>query len=575
MALLDFEHLTFTYASGGRPALRDVSLRIEAGEYVVVAGASGCGKTTLLRQLKPALVPAGQREGIVRIDGIPVGDLPMREQARRIGFVLQDPDDQIVCDTVEAELAFGLENVGCDRASMGVRVAEAASFFGVQEWLHRPVSELSGGQKQLLNLAAVMALEPDVLVLDEPTSQLDPIAAEAFLGMVRRVHRELGVTVIAAEHRLEEVLADADRLVVMDAGRIAADGDGRAVAVRLCAERGPISAALPVAVQAYEGVRRAAPDGLVPMAPVPLTVREGRLWLRRQLADVPRQVELPTASSAPTAPDAPARTAFAKEDRAEALVMRDVRFRYRRDAPDVLCGLSLQVGAGSLCALVGGNGAGKSTVLKAACGWARPYQGSVSVFGQKLARGVRAADLGVALLPQGPTMLFACNTVGEELRETGATIAQCQDMMARCQVEGLGDAHPLDLSGGERQRVALAKVLLGKPRLLLLDEPSKGLDAAAKATLGEQLGELAASGIAVLLVSHDLEFCARYAHEVALLFNGAVASSGAPRDFFARNSFYTTAANRMARDRIPDALTPEDVVRVCVEGEGACEVPVR
>lgn len=563
MALLAFEHLTFTYAGAPSPALCDVGLVVEPGEYVVLAGLSGCGKTTLLRQLKPALAPAGERSGRVLVNGTEVDALPLRGQARTVGFVLQDPDDQIVCDTVLAELAFGLENIGCDRDAMGLRVAEAANFFGMQEWLHRSTASLSGGQKQLLNLAAVMALEPAVLVLDEPTSQLDPVAARSFLALVRRINRELGVTVVMAEHHLEEVLADADRLVVMEGGRIVADGAPRVVGARLCAERHLLGPALPAALQAYEGLRLVAPRGMASADLLPLTVREGRLWLQQQLPADPGSLVAPDPAPglAPERASQPADT-----DVPPALALRDVRFRYDRNAPDVLRDLSLTVPTGSLFALVGGNGSGKSTVLKAACGLVRPYRGSVSLFGRK--RGRRAADgatTGVALLPQDPTLLFAYGTVGAELAEMGADDAAVTAMAEQCRIGGLLGSHPLDLSGGQRQQAALAKLLLTDPRLLLLDEPTKGLDVAAKAALATQLTALAARGVTVLLVSHDLEFCARFADAVALLFDGAVVSHGAPRRFFAGARFYTTAANRMARDRIPEALTPEDIVACCRE----------
>lgn len=559
MALLAFEHLTFTYAGAPSPALCDVGLVVEPGEYVVLAGLSGCGKTTLLRQLKPALAPAGERSGRVLVNGTEVDALPLRGQARTVGFVLQDPDDQIVCDTVLAELAFGLENIGCDRDAMGLRVAEAVNFFGMQEWLHRSTASLSGGQKQLLNLAAVMALEPAALVLDEPTSQLDPVAARSFLALVRRINRELGVTVVMAEHHLEEVLADADRLVVMEGGRIVADGAPRVVGARLCAERHPLGPALPAALQAYEGLRLVAPRGMASADLLPLTVREGRLWLQRQLPADPGSLVAP--DPAPERASQPADT-----DAPPALALRDVRFRYDRNAPDVLRDLSLTVPTGLLFALVGGNGSGKSTVLKAACGLVRPYRGSVALFGRK--RGRRTADAattGVALLPQDPTLLFAHSTVGAELSEMGADDAAVTAMAEQCHIGGLLGSHPLDLSGGQRQQVALAKLLLTDPRLLLLDEPTKGLDVAAKAALATQLTALAARGVTVLLVSHDLEFCARFADAVALLFDGAVVSHGTPRRFFAGARFYTTAANRMARDRIPEALTPEDIVACCRE----------
>lgn len=603
MALLALDQVTFAYPDAAHPALDGVSLVFSPGSYTVVAGPSGCGKTTLLRALKTPLAPVGRWEGAVLCDGAPLAEVPLRDQARRIGFVVQEPDAQIVCDSVEAELAFGLENVGAPREVIGLKVAEMASFFDIQPWLHRRTASLSGGQKQLLNLAAVLALGPEVLVLDEPTSQLDPLAADEFLAAVRRVNRELGVTVIMAEHRLEGILSDADQLVVLQDGRVAAAGKPRVVAVRLAAEKSPMAAALPAALRVWaavdggssraveapgaEGGRDAAPvvssdsasadAGFLP----PLTVREGRAWLgtRERCRASDEGVRARYAENVPTA------------NGPMALRLRDVWFRYEREAPDVLRGFSLKARTGAVTALVGANGAGKSTALRAACGLARPYRGTVEVFGRKLRRrgGAPAAADGVVLLPQDPTLLFSCETVREELADMlvgtrtpapasdavqSAALAPSDgqaalaEIAALCAIEPLMDVHPLDLSGGERQRVALAKVLLARPRLLLLDEPGKGVDAAFKAELGALLRQVAAQGAAVLIASHDLDFCARWADETALVFDGAVAAAAPPRALFARADFYTTAASRMARGIIPDAVTVEDIVEACRrEGE--------
>lgn len=626
MALLALDQVTFTYPGAPAPALADVCLAFPPGSYTVVAGPSGCGKTTLLRALKTPLAPAGRWEGAVLCDGVPLAEIPLREQARSVGFVMQDPDAQIICDSVEAELAFGLENLGVPREVIGLKIAEAASFFGIQPWLRRRTASLSGGQKQLLNLAAVLALGPEVLVLDEPTSQLDPLATEEFLAAVRRVNRELGVTIIMAEHRLEEVLADADQLVVLQEGRVAEAGEPRSVAVRLVAKKSPMAAALPAALRVFAAVEGdrgssgrdqgsacnggssepAEADGGCLGAGVraPLTVREGRIWLaerERRRGNGAGAVEAASAAAAEGlvsdvagagGVSLPQAEGASPSDAPVALRLRDVWFRYEQEAPDVLRGFSLEAHAGSVTALIGANGAGKSTVLKAAGGLVRPYRGSVEVLGRKLrfrGRGASRAN-GVAFLPQDPTLLFSRETVRAELADVlagasggisaadaaraglaasadldGASLAE---VAALCALEPLMDAHPLDLSGGERQRVALAKVLLARPRLLLLDEPGKGIDAALKATLGALLRQVAAREVAVVIASHDLEFCAQWADEAALVFDGAVAAAAPPRVLFARADFYTTAASRMARGIIPDAVTVEDIVEACrPEGE--------
>lgn len=555
MALFAFEELTFRYPEAPRDALRDVSVAIEPGQFVLVCGQSGCGKTTLLRQFKSVLAPHGHQSGQVLFDGVPLADVPEREQVARIGFVMQDPDAQIVTDKVWHELAFVLESLGCDERTMRLRVAEMASYFGIQHWFHKNVCELSGGQKQLLNLASVMAARPDVLVLDEPTSQLDPIAASDFLATVHRINRELGTTVVMSEHRLEEVYGLADRVVVLEEGRIAADGEPRAVAGQLHRAGSPMALALPAAARIAWGVESEQVE-------TPLTVREGRAWLADEVAAFPpRRWAFPAGEACDSA-----------STRA-AVELRDVWFRYERDGADVLRGTTLTVPEGSLFAVVGGNGTGKSTMLRAICGVARPYRGKITVFGRRLKDWKRAELFrgGVAMLPQDPLNLMVKKTVRGDLEEMldgrGLTAEQraaaVSEVAALTDIVPLLDAHPFDLSGGEVQRAALAKVLLNEPRLLLLDEPTKGLDAFFKEKLAALLRSLTARGTTVLMVSHDVEFCASYADRCALFFDGDAVTTNPPRRFFASNSFYTTAANRISRGLFENAVTVEEVVELC------------
>ncbi len=647
MALYRIEHLTFAYPAteaGSAAALQNVTFEMPSGSFTVLAGASGCGKTTLLRLMKSALAPHGALEGGVFFDGRPLGEVPAREQAARIGFVMQIPEAQLVSTTVWHELAFGLENLGVAPAEMRLRVAEMASFFGIEPWFRRSVDELSGGQKQLLNLAAVMAMHPDVLLLDEPTAQLDPIAASDFLGAVAKVNRELGCTVVMAEHRLDEVFPLADQAIVLDEGQLVAQGEPRRVTRTLWERGSALAPSLPAPAQAALGVE--GDDG----RELPLTVREGRGWLRDWLCEQTRSVEGAAITSSEDVCGALSARAANKADMDDnlrlsarqeaaqehgtvspgnsamlagdmraasgeaALELRDLWFRYDREERDVLRGASLTVPVGSLFALMGGNGAGKSTLLRLATGSLRPYRGKVRVLGAKVGGRRGRAVAGVALLPQDPRSLFAHDTVARELEEmrpvweaakasakaegstgdvskaplplgdkaprgaSGATSvpnekvsweAYRQAVAVQCGIESLMEAHPFDLSGGEQQRVALAKVLLARPRLLLLDEPTKSLDGARKESLAKLLHSLTAQSITVLMVSHDVEFCARHADRVALLFDGEVVSEGAPRGFFAANSFYTTAANRMSRGLLPDCITVDDVVRGCSEGRAS------
>lgn len=555
MALFAFEELTFRYPEAPRDALRDVSVAIEPGQFVLACGQSGCGKTTLLRQFKSALAPHGHQSGRVLFDGVPLADVPEREQVARIGFVMQDPDAQIVTDKVWHELAFVLESLGCDERTMRLRVAEMASYFGIQHWFHKNVGELSGGQKQLLNLASVMAARPDVLVLDEPTSQLDPIAASDFLATVHRINRELGTTVVMSEHRLEEVYGLADRVVVLEEGRVVADGEPRAVAGQLHRAGSPMALALPAAARIAWGVESEQVE-------TPLTVREGRSWLADEVAAFPpHRWALPAGEACDSAP---ARA---------AVELRDVWFRYERDGADVLRGTTLTVPEGSLFAVVGGNGTGKSTMLRAICGVARPYRGKITVLGRRLKDWKRAELFrgGVAMLSQDPLNLMVKKTVRGDLEEMldgrGLTAEQrtaaVREVAALTDIVPLLDAHPFDLSGGEVQRAALAKVLLNEPRLLLLDEPTKGLDAFFKEKLAALLRSLTARGTTVLMVSHDIEFCASYADRCALFFDGDAVTTNPPRRFFASNSFYTTAANRISRGLFENAVTVEEVVELC------------
>lgn len=537
MAHIHIQNLSFSYPGANTPALSDVNLSVAPGEYVLLCGKSGSGKTTLLRHLKTVLAPHGLRSGSVTLDGVPLEQVSPGSQAARIGFVMQDPDDQIVTDKVWHELAFGLENLGCDQKTMRLRVAEMASFFGIQDWFHREVSELSGGQKQLVNLASIMAMQPEVLILDEPTSQLDPIAASDFLGTLKKINRELGTTILITEHRMEDVFPAADRVVVMEQGRITAAGEPREVARQLYEADSPLFSALPAPVRIFFADQRTGS--------VPLTVREGRQWLRGFFREPPRRVSLPPE------PEFPA-------GKVPALEIREGWYRYERNGPDVLRGIGFSVPQGSFFAIVGGNGTGKSTTLKAVCGICKLYRGSVRLFGKELKSyrdGLFKGNL--AMLPQDPKSLFVKQTLREDLAEMGS--GKISEIARLCQVEHLLDAHPSDLSGGETQRAALAKVLLSEPKLLLLDEPTKGMDSFFKQSFAALLKKLCRGGMTVVMVSHDIEFCAEHADLVGMFFDGQLLTTDTPRRFFGSNSFYTTAANRMSRGIFQNAVTAADV----------------
>jgi len=546
-------NLTFSYPQQEKPVLRQLSFSVIRGQFVALCGPSGCGKTTLLRQLKTVLCPHGEQSGEILFEGRPLADLDQRAQSAGIGFVMQSPDNQIITDKVWHELAFGLESLGFDTPSIRLRVAEMASFFGIQTWFYKNVTELSGGQKQLLNLASIMVMQPAVLILDEPTSQLDPIAAAEFLATVGRINRELGVTVIITEHRLEEVFPLSDRVLVLDEGKLICDGPPEEVGRQLKEQRHGMFLALPSPMRIYAAVE----NDLF----CPVTVREGRAWLdafagRQPLGRIPDAV-----------------TPVRDREDPPAVELGEVWFRYAKEGPDVVKGLSLQVHYGEFCALLGGNGAGKTTALSLISGINKPYRGTVRVGGRPLSQipDRERFDRLLGVLPQDPRAVFVKKTVREDLLEILADKklppqgkeAKIRAAARICRLEQLLCRHPYDLSGGEQQRAALAKVLLLEPAVLLLDEPTKGLDAEFKQALAEILHGLLRQGVAVLMVSHDIEFCARYVHRCALFFDGGIVSWDTPRRFFSGNSFYTTAANRMARHRLPDAVTAEDVIAAC------------
>ena len=544
MAHFQIKDLSFSYPTAkGKKSLDGVSLSIEKGEYIVLCGKSGSGKTTLLRQLKSVLAPHGKKQGEILFNGTPIEKVNQRVQSAKIGYVMQNPDDQIVTDKVWHELAFGLESLGCDQKTMRARVAEMACYFGIQDWFHRDVANLSGGQKQLLNLASIMAMQPEVLILDEPTSQLDPIAASDFLNTVRKINIELGTTVIITEHRLEDIFPYADRAVVMDGGKIIADDTPRNIGKLLYKQKNDMFAAMPTPIRVFYG---AGGNG-----DCPLTVREGRTWLSKTYPE-PMVNILPAEE-------------LDDEIEKPALSLKELWFRYEKDSPDVLRGVSAEVPTGTLYAIVGGNGAGKSTTLKAVCGICKPYRGKVKVFGKPVEKYKSAELFGgcLAMLPQDPKSLFVKKTVREDLAEMTKDEKRIAEVAAVCEIESLLNNHPYDLSGGEQQRAALAKVLLTEPRLLLLDEPTKGIDSFFKEKLATILCKLKEQGITIVMVSHDVEFCAKYADMVSMFFDGQMLTTDTPRRFFGNNSFYTTAANRMSRHVFSMAVTAEDVVELC------------
>ncbi|EDP27331.1 ECF transporter S component [Coprococcus eutactus] len=577
--IFDIDKFSFAYPDGndesGRTylpdALRDTELHVRQGEFVVILGRSGCGKTTLLRQLKPSVTPVGKKKGQIIFDGKDICSLDDRMAASQIGFVWQDVNAQLVTDKVWHELAFGLESLGYNNGYVRRRVAEMGSFFGLGDIFHRKVMELSGGQKQLVNLASVMAMSPKALVLDEPTSQLDPIAANDFINSLVRINRELGTTIIMTEHRLEDVLPVCNRSVVMENGRIIYDGDVRGFAESVRTKRidRGLYLSMPASVQIYMGLEKNSGKQL------PLTVPDAREWL----VDYDRKFR--ENGGAPVVPEIQNRgadegvngsenqadnAAVDKGDKKRGAVngqkdagcreehpvvcsLDEVSFRYERNTGDVLRQVSLDIYANEILMINGSNGCGKSTMLSLIANLYSPYSGKLRI----------AKNLRTGMLPQNPELLFTRRSVRDELIDANDR-QQLAEIVRFCRLEELLDRHPYDLSGGEKQRLGLAKVLIADPDILLMDEPTKGLDNGFKMQLADMLRKLQKRGKTIVVVSHDIEFCAVAGDRVALLFDGEVAMVGDVRSYMSDNNFFTTAASRISRNILDGAVTVREVL---------------
>lgn len=551
MESIRVKNLSFTYAGRDEKVLEDIDFTVKKGEFVLLMGESGCGKTTLLRLLKSSLSPWGKMEGEVYFNEKLLSDCSPMEQALGIGFVFQNPESQIVTDKVWHEMSFGLENLGFKQDEIRARISEMASFFGIESWFYKNVTELSGGQKQILNLASVMVMQPDVLILDEPTSQLDPICAGEFLGTLEKINRELGTTVIITEHRLEDVFPLSDRVIVMDGGKIIVNTAPKDAGKILKENNHPMCRALPTPVRVHGEIEN--------LLPCPMTVREGREWLEEYSKGSVINPSLIPEDNPPS------------ETEETLIELKNVWFRYEKESPYVIKNLNMKVKKGELFAITGGNGTGKTTALSIVSGLTTPQRGDVIIKGEKISKIQSLYDGLLACLPQNPQRLFLKNTVFLDLEDVfrdgnfskEEKEKKIQEITAICRLENLLESHPYDLSGGEQERAALAKVLLREPEILLLDEPTKGMDANFKEEFARILAKLKENGVTVLMVSHDIEFCAKYADRCALFFDGNIASEGRPREFFKGMNFYTTSANRMARTILPDAVLPEDIILAC------------
>lgn len=537
MEIFKIENLSFSYPLCKEKAVDNISFAVNSGDFITLCGGTGSGKTTLLRLLKRELSPLGEKTGSILFCGNETDKLDPKAAASEIGFVMQKPEQQIVTDKVWHELAFGLENLGIPDRIIRSRTAEMAAYFGIEGWFDKNTADLSGGQKQLLNLAAVMVMQPTVLILDEPTAQLDPIAASDFVATLKKLNRELGLTVIIAEHRLEDVIPVSDKLMVMEKGRLIGY-DSPVRVIEKLSWTSSVLKAMPAASRLYHMLNG--------KGSCPVDVRDGRDFIQSNYRNHIRKINSGE---------------YLHNDK-KALEFSEVFFRYERNAPDVLSGLHLCVYENEIYCILGGNGSGKTTAMCAAADLLKIYSGKIRIFGTdiKKYRNQSLYKNCLAMLPQDVQTVFLKNTVKEELQGAEEALK-----LLPKDISHIYEKHPYDLSGGEQQLVALAKVLAQRPKLLLMDEPTKGLDAEAKLGLAETVKGLKSEGITIVIVTHDAEFSALCADRCGLFFRGNIVSEGTPREFFSGNSFYTTAASRMTKGYYDNTVTVEDIAELCLE----------
>lgn len=560
MEILRVDGLKFSYPNQLKKALNNINFSIDEGDFVLICGESGCGKSTLLRHLKPELSPHGQVSGDIYYYSQKINDYSSKQLASEIGYVLQNPDSQIVTDKVWHELAFGLENMGLDTQSIRLRVAEMASFFGIQGWFRKNVNDLSGGQKQLLNLASIMAMQPKILILDEPTSQLDPIAAKDFIDTLVRINKELSTTIIMTEHNLEDIYSVCDKVIVMEDGKVICNDTNYKVVDILSGDKNhKMFKSLPTPSKIYNQLN----EYLEGASKSPLTVKDCRQWLNDSMDEV----------TITKLDDTETEINISKKDREIAIELKDVYFQYNKISEPTIRDLSFKVYKGEIYSILGGNGTGKSTTLSLVARQRKPQRGKIFInnIEMKKYNNKSLYENNLALLPQNPQSLFVFETVREDLEEVLILKNKDREYIDKevkrvsklLDIEHLLEHHPYDLSGGELQRAGMAKVMLLNPKIILLDEPTKGLDAYCKEEIGKMLMKLRDMGVTIVVVSHDIEFSARYSDRCAMFFDGSIVSEGTPKEFFLGNNFYTTVSNRIARNIFEDTLIYEDVVSLC------------
>ncbi len=534
MAIYNIKNLSFKYKNQTNFAVCNVNLELDEGGFYIICGASGSGKSTLLKLMKNQFSLIGDMTGEIYYNNQKIDDVDERVLVSDIGFLHQDIENGLVCDKVWKELSFGLSNLGFSDEYIGARVAEVSEYFGISKWYNRKISELSGGSKQIVSLAALMTMNPKVLLLDEPTSMLDPIAKKNFVSMTSRINKELGVTIVVVEHNMENFYDISNKIIVMDKGAM----QFQETPLNLPKSLQNKSYAKYVGLTEFAQIYTALCGG----DSMPVGVVEKRNWLKSVLKDCTKN---PSKIN----------TNLQNDEKKEiVLSAKNLYFRYDKKGADIVCNANFELNSGEIVCILGGNGGGKTTFINLLNGTLKAYSGKV----------IKDKTKAIATLPQNAKCLFVENTVKSEMFVTAKLLGIdkqiAEQLIKDFELTEIENSHPYDISGGEVERLALAKLFLTNPDIIILDEPTQGMDIKAKEYLKELLLQQKALGKSVIVVTHDLRFAADIADKVGLFFDGKVMAFKAAQEFFETNSLYTTESSLLTRDFVSGLYTADKII---------------
>ena len=534
MVFLETKNLSFKYLDNSF-TLSDINFSLDKGDFCLVVGKTGCGKTTLLKLLKKEITPSGELKGLVKIDGFDLKDY----DSSKIVYMFQNPSRQIVSDKVYHEIAFGLEARGLEKGVIETKLAEIVNYLDINDLLEKHTMKLSGGEAQLVSLASLLVLDPEVILLDEASSQLDPLTRKKFLEILKRINQDFGITIILVEHNLEDVLEFTDKIIVLDKGKMIYFGL-KEEAINFLASNKQYFAFLPKTLQ----ISKYLDLGSL------LHLKDVKEALKNKYKN---EINFSYETKV-----------FEKE----IIKAEDLYYRYSKKEKDVLEKLSLTVYDNEILGLVGGNGVGKTTLLKNLAGIRSFYSGKIEIENKNIRKykGNTLYKNLIAYLPQDPLTLFLKRTVGEDLEYYVKSLdldkALLEKLLVKFDLKPLLEMSPYDLSGGELQKAAFTKILLSKPKILFLDEPTKGMDFSLREELKEILMDLKAKGATIIIATHDLEFIASVADRVGIMFNGKVLSLTDSHSFFSNSNFYTTVASLASRDLYDKVITVPELVEI-------------